>query len=79
MTPSKILQAILGTIVTVGFMLASYLVLTQLVPAENKDIAVYMLGQLAGAFLTVIAFSFGSSVGSQRKDETVYQRKAPPA
>ena len=79
MTPSKVLQAILGVVVACGFMGITYLVLTRVIPTENKDIALILLGQLAGAFITVVGFAFGSSAGSQRKDESVYVKKPAPA
>lgn len=69
MTPSKLLQVILGVIVALGFQATLAVTLFYGVPEGNRDIVVYLIGQLAGAFLTVVGFAFGSSVGSQRKDE----------
>lgn len=69
MKPSKILQAVLGAIIALGFQLVLAATLFYEVPQGNRDIVVYLIGQMAGAFLTVVGFAFGSSVGSQRKDE----------
>lgn len=69
MTPSKILQVLLGLIIALGFQATLAATLFYDVPQGNRDIIVYLIGQLAGAFLTVVGFAFGSSVGSQRKDE----------
>lgn len=69
MLPPKILQVLLGTIVAMGFFAVFYIVATQAVPPDNKEIFLMLVGALVGAFTTVIGFAFGSSVGSQRKDD----------
>lgn len=69
MTPSKVLQALLGTIVAAGFFVTLYLVLKSAIPADNRDVVNLMIGALIGAFSTLMGFAFGSSFGSQRKDE----------
>lgn len=45
--------------------------LTGTIPNENKDIAYVILGSLSGAITTVLAFFFGSSRGSEHKNETI--------
>jgi hypothetical protein len=75
MTPSKVLQAVLGAIVALGFFGVFYIVSVAAIPDANRDTFTMLAGALVGAFSTVIGFAFGSSVGSQRKDETVYVRK----
>lgn len=74
MTPSKVLQALLGVIVAIGFFGITYLVFVRVIPPENRDTALLLVGQLSGAFLAVIGFAFGSSVGSQRKDDATYPK-----
>lgn len=69
MTPSKILQAVLGAIVAAGFFVVLYVLLRQAIPAENRDVVNLMIGALIGAFTTLMGFAFGSSFSSQRKDE----------
>lgn len=69
MTPSKILQALLGVTVCAGFFALMLLVAREAVPPENKDLFLLLAGNAAGAFIAVVQFAFGSSVGSQRKDE----------
>ena len=76
MTPSKVLQALLGTIVAAGFFLVFWGVATIAIPPDNRDTFTMLAGALVGAFSTVIGFAFGSSVGSQRKDELT--REFPP-
>lgn len=69
MVPSKILQAILGAIVAGGFFGVLYIILSAAIPPENRDVVNLMIGALIGAFSTLMGFAFGSSFGSQRKDE----------
>ena len=69
MTPSRILQALLGVIVALGFFGALWVVATMTIPDANRDAFTMILGALVGSFTTVIGYAFGSSVGSQRKDE----------
>jgi len=69
MTPSKVLQVLLGLVVTLAF-IGSFGALMYLdVPAGNKETIIQLLGQLSGAFTAIMGFVFGSSLGSQRKDE----------
>ena len=69
MMPSKVLQALLGAFVTLGFFGVLWIVATEVVPAENREAFLLLAGAAVGAFNTAINFAFGSSVGSQRKDE----------
>ena len=58
----------IGLIVALGFFGAMLLVATTSVPTENKELFSSMANQLTGAFIVLVGFAFGSSVGSQRKD-----------
>lgn len=57
-------------IVLAGFILFG-LLLTGEIPTEQKDIAYVILGSLGGAITTVLAFFFGSTRGSDHKNETI--------
>jgi len=46
------------------------------VPVANRDIVVYMVGQLSGAFTTTIAFWFGTTRESSRKTELLAKTDA---
>ena len=65
--PFRIFQIIIGLIVALGFFGAMLLVATTSVPTENKELFSSMANQLTGAFIVLVGFAFGSSVGSQRK------------
>jgi len=67
-SPSRV-PALLTSFVVGTF--ASTLVLLMLfdVPATNRDIVVYMIGQLSGGFTTSLAFWFGTTRNSGKKDD----------
>jgi len=46
-------------------------VLTREIPENNKEIAHFILGEVAGTALTIATFYFGSSKGSQEKQEII--------
>ncbi len=46
------------------------------IPAENKDLIVFMLGQLSGFTGAVVAFNFGTTKGSADKTQLLAQRAA---
>ena len=39
------------------------------IPQDNKELLTYMLGQLSGIVLTIIAFHFSSTSGGEKKTE----------
>jgi predicted permease len=69
MTPAKILQVLLGLLVSLAFMGSGAALMFYAVPTENRETLIQLLGQLSGAFTAIMGFVFGSSLGSQRKDE----------
>lgn len=78
MTPSRVLQALLGVIVALAFCATVAAMIFFSVDPDNKEILLLLIGQLSGAFVTVIGFAFGSSVGSQRKDELKQSQPQEP-
>lgn len=46
------------------------------IPADNKDLIVFMLGQLSGFMGAVMAFNFGTSKGSADKTAMLANRPA---
>jgi len=69
MTASRIMQFVLMLFVCVGFFTALFGLAIIVIPEQNAELAKAIIYQLTGAFITVINFAFGSSSGSQRKDE----------
>lgn len=65
------IPAALAVIVTVGFFgLLGWLMLKE-PPTGSKDILNIMLGALGGAWASIVAYYFGSSVGSAGKDKII--------
>ena len=64
---------LLAISVTVGFFGILYLLMTDQV--AKSDALLLMLGSLGTAWTGIIAFYFGSSAGSQAKDDLLHQSK----
>ncbi len=48
------------------------------IPPANKDLIVFMLGQLSGFMGAVMAFNFGTTKGSVEKTQMLADRGVPP-
>lgn len=71
-------QLFLAIIVTVCYFGVLVLAMFQPIPDKNHDIVITML-TVSGAVLTATwAFYFGSSISSQRKDNTIEQMSTGP-
>jgi len=61
----------ISTLVTVAFMGALWVVVTQEIPVNSREIAYILLGTLAAKWGDVVAYWVGSSSGSAAKDATL--------
>jgi Zn-dependent protease len=70
-TTQSIIPPLLSILVTVGFFgILAYLMVT---PTDTANTPLMiMLGSLGTAWTGIIAFYFGSSAGSQKKDAMLY-------
>lgn len=58
----------MAILVTVGFFSILFFMLFYPVPPDNKDVLNSVIGSLGTAWIMVISFYFGTSLGSQSKD-----------
>lgn len=72
----SVVPALLTSFVVGAFTTTLILLLKFDVPAVNRDIIVYMIGQLSGGFTSALAFWLGTTRDSGRKTELLAQ--APP-
>lgn len=68
----SIVPPILSFAVTIGFFSILIMLMTGKVDSNNNALMI-MLGSLGTAWTGIIAFYFGSSAGSQQKDELLHQ------
>jgi len=71
----KIFPYVLAGFIVLGFFALLFTLTYTDVPKENKDLVNMLIGALLTAFATVIAYYFGSSSGSAKKDDTISKMK----
>jgi membrane-bound ClpP family serine protease len=69
---NSVIPPVLSILVTVGFFGILVGLMTGKVPSDNQALMI-MLGSLGTAWTGIIAFYFGSSAGSQAKDQLLHQ------
>jgi hypothetical protein len=62
----KLLAAITVMISLVAII---YALINKVIPPENKEAIIHVLGIIEGGVISIVSFYFGSSQSSQRKDE----------
>ncbi len=72
-TKPSIVPALLTCFVVGAFTATLILLLKFDVPTTNRDIVVYMIGQLSGGFTSALAFWLGTTRDSSRKTELLAQ------
>lgn len=75
----SIIPALLTCFVVGAFTTTLVLLLKYDVPATNRDIVVYMIGQLSGGFTSALAFWLGTTRDSSRKTEAMIAQSSAPA
>jgi hypothetical protein len=65
----SLVPPLLAVLVTVAWGLVQYFLLTHVIESSMRELIARVLGTLDGALMLVLSFYFGSSSGSQAKDE----------
>jgi uncharacterized protein YacL len=68
---TDIMQFITGFGLLISFMAIIAALITRAIPSENKEALIHVLGILEGIITTIVMFYYGSSKGSQKKDEAM--------
>jgi hypothetical protein len=66
--PNAWISGTLAFVVTIGFLVVVGIAYWHVVPNENAGLLNVLLGALGTAFITIVNFYFGSSLGSKTKD-----------
>lgn len=67
------MKTIVGMAFVSIFIFSVVYILTRSIPDTNREIAHFMVGEVSGVALTISAYYFGSSKGSQEKTEIIKQ------
>lgn len=65
------MKTIVGLTFVWVFCYTAVRILNYAIPETNREIAHFMMGEIAGVALTIASFYFGSSKGSQEKQRTI--------
>jgi hypothetical protein len=68
---AKNFMYMLGGIIVLGFLGLLIYMTKYEIPGTNKDILNILIGVLGASFTQIVQFLFGSSIGSQNKDQTI--------
>ena len=71
MKAKEIYMYCLAGLIVIGFFGLLYLLISFSIPEQNKEILNIVVGALIGSFSSIVAYFFGSSLGSARKDEII--------
>ena len=73
MTTNSFVPPLLSVLVVVAWATIQYFLLTHVIDPSMRELVARVLGTLDGALMLVLSFYFGSSSGSQAKDQMLHQ------
>ena len=69
---------ILSVLVVVAWVLVQFFLLNHVIDSSMRELVARVLGTLDGALMLVLSYYFGSSSGSQAKDELLHKSSPTP-
>lgn len=72
-----IMKTVTGLIILAVFCYLVSKIVTQELPETNREIVIHVLGIIEGAVMAIVTYYFGSSKGSQHKQEILDKQTAP--
>ena len=76
--PKDLMRGFLAILLVLSFQVALAALFKFTVPETNRDMVIYMLGQLSGMVTTAIAFYFATSKSSQDKNQIIGRMSDEP-
>ena len=77
MKAKEIYMYALAALFVIGYFILIGLILTMVIPEQNKDIALMLFGTLTAGVSLILGYFFGSSKGSEEKNRLLLQSKPP--
>ena len=71
----NIFKYALGGLIVLGFFIFGICLIIVDIPQENVDLLNLVVGSLLSAFATVVAYFYGSSLGSSEKNKMLMEQK----
>lgn len=68
---------VLAAIFIIGYFALIAFILLKIVPPENKEIALMLFGTLTAGVSMILSYFYGSSKGSDDKNEMLYKSTPP--
>lgn len=65
------MKTIVGLVIMVVFSLMVWTIITREIPVANREIIIHVLGIIEGALMAIVTYYYGSSKGSQDKQEII--------
>jgi len=72
------IPSILSVLVVVAWVLVQFFLLNHIIDASMRELVARVLGTLDGALMLVLSYYFGSSSGSQAKDDLLHKSSPTP-
>lgn len=65
-----LIRVMTAATVLLAFYMIGDALINKVIPAENKEILIHMLGIVEGAVMTIVGYEFGASKGPRKETDT---------